>query len=350
MTVDRRVLQQALAEAGQISQRAEQGIGFDPRGGYGVLAAQLGNAAIGAFAQNRARKKLAEQERQSQLAFASNAGIDPELAKQLSPETREAFVAKQLLGSLESPTPLSNIGKIQSDLDAGLISPEQADLAVQKATSTKPLVEVKTGELESSFKKESGKSKAVRLNNILEQGDNAAKFNINLDAIESALDDGAFVGPGASKVATLNEFSAAFGLPSDLDKAANTRIIQQRVSDLTIQATGKLKGAISEKELDLAKKTIFELGTSELATKKAIGVLRTLSSYDQKLADLASDLESEGRFTTDFRAEKKKFDRQFRKDFRAQLKEAGKSEKGRNLKSLSNDEINQKLIEFGIRP
>lgn len=317
--VNRRLLQQALQEGQQISRAAITGQGFDPRGGVGTLVAQLATAGIGAYAQNKARKQMAELEQQEQATFAEQFPQFAGLAGQLTPETRQAVIQKQLMQQFERPSPQSAIGKIQSDIQAGLITPEQGQLAIQKATATKPLVEVKTGEVETQFQKERGKGKAARLQEIVEAGDRATSFDINLDQIEQALEEGAFIGPGAGKIATINEISAVLGLPADLESAANTRKIQQRVGDLTLQATGKLKGAISEKELKLAERTVFDIGTSELATRKAIETLRTLTSYDQQLSDLASQLESEGRFTTDFRKEKKRFDREFRKNLVDQI-------------------------------
>ena len=57
MAINRELLQRELARAGQIRQAAASGEGFDPRGGYGVLAAQLGTAAIGAYIEKKARDK-----------------------------------------------------------------------------------------------------------------------------------------------------------------------------------------------------------------------------------------------------------------------------------------------------
>ena len=141
------------------------------------------------------------------------------------------------------------------------------------------------------------------------------------------MDEGAFLGAGASKFVAINEFAAAVGLPADLDKASNTRVIEQRLNDLTLQATGKLKGAISEKELDLAKKTIFKLGTSEIATRKAIRTLRSLSKYDQGLSKLANQAEQDRTFTTNFRKQKRVYDREFRKSFMEDLRTPIKTQK-----------------------
>jgi hypothetical protein len=330
-TASREALRQALQTGQQISQRASSGKGFDPRGGVGVLAAQLATAGIGAFAQNRARKQLAELEQQEQQAFATQFPQFAGLASQTTPETRQAAIQAQLGGQIKQQfaTPKqpdfqikeSEQGFVRINPQTGEAFPITTGDQPLKGKPSKPLVEVKTGELETQFQKERGRGKAARLGEIIEAGDKSTSFERNIDVIESALDEGAFVGPGATKIATINEISSALGLPAGLEKAANTRVIEQRLNDLTLEATGKLKGAISEKELDLAKKTIFDLGTSETATRKALKTLRALSRYDQQLSDLASSLEDQGRFTSDFRKEKRVFDKEFRKNFLQELKE-----------------------------
>ena len=60
MAVNRKPLAQLLQEVQtgeDITNRAIRGEGFDPRGGWGVAAAQIATAGIGAWAQNRARKE-----------------------------------------------------------------------------------------------------------------------------------------------------------------------------------------------------------------------------------------------------------------------------------------------------
>ena len=309
--VDRRILQQELARARGISQLAQDPRAFNPAGGVPVLAAQLATAGIGVFAQNKARKELAAQELASQQAFAR---VNPEfgnIASQLSPEARENITLKKALLQSQSrfapaPTPLSPLGKIQADVQAGFISPEQAQLSIKKVTSTDPLVQVTTGETQTQFQKERGKVAAKQFEAANENATNAIIFNQNLDEVEAALDEGAFTGVGASKIAFINEAAASLGLPADLDKASNTRAIQQRLSALAIEATKNLKGAISEKELDLAKQSVLKLGTSEQANRQAIAILRRLNQKQIQIGDLANRLAEEGRFVQDFAKERKK--------------------------------------------
>ena len=94
MATNRELLQRELARVGQITQSAISGEGFDPRGGYGVLAAQLGTAAIGPYAEKKARDKLmAENERRKQKIglLLEQKGISSEFADLLSPTSQDAF-------------------------------------------------------------------------------------------------------------------------------------------------------------------------------------------------------------------------------------------------------------------
>lgn len=100
-TTSKEALKQALQTGQQISQKASTGQGFDPRGGVGVLAAQLATAGIGAFAQNKARKQLAELEQQEQQAFATQFPQFAGLAGQTTPETRQAAIQAQLGGQIK---------------------------------------------------------------------------------------------------------------------------------------------------------------------------------------------------------------------------------------------------------
>jgi len=326
MAVNRELLQQELQRARSVSDAATSGQGFDPRGGYGVLATQLATAGVGAYAQNKAKKALLEEDQANQQAFAQQFPQYATLAPNLSREARDAITIKSIGANIEAQNKAPSFTIRDTKQGVVRINPATGEafpisIGGEVALPTQKGTNIDLGKQETSFEKETGKKKAEQLNQIIESGDNAFKFDTNLDEIEKALNEGAFVGPGATKVAAVNEISAALGLPADLDKAANTRVIEQRIGDLTLQATGKLKGAISEKELDLAKKTVADIGTSEVANRKAIAVLRRLNSYDQGLSDIASGLEQEGKFTTDFRKARKSYNKQFREELRDLIKQ-----------------------------
>lgn len=160
-SVDRRLLQQALQQGQDISRRAVSGRGFDPRGGVGVLAAQLATAGIGAFAQNRARKQIAEQEKASQEAFATQFPQFAGLAGQLTPETRQAVISKQLSGQLAqqfapAPTPLSPEGKKSADISAGFLPKGTSLEETPDLEKRKERVFKQTKDLRAEFTKNSG--------------------------------------------------------------------------------------------------------------------------------------------------------------------------------------------------
>jgi len=156
MTVNRKLLEQELARAGQIRQAATSGEGFDPRGGYGVLAAQLGTAAIGAFAEKKARDKLMQQEelrKQKMGAMLESQGLSPDLAGLMSPATQDAFVQQIVKSKLTPPVaPKYDIresegGFVRIDPQTGTAEPIKTTQGEQLRSKSK---KVKTEELELS--------------------------------------------------------------------------------------------------------------------------------------------------------------------------------------------------------
>ena len=101
MAVDRSLLrnalQQNLAQSQGISQRAMTGQGFDPRGGSSVALAQLLSAGIGAFAQNRAKKQIAEEANRAESledARLASALASKERIAQLSSDKSQFSIQK----------------------------------------------------------------------------------------------------------------------------------------------------------------------------------------------------------------------------------------------------------------
>lgn len=144
MAVDRKLLRQALQQGQEISQRAVSGEGFDPRGGVGVAALQIATAGIGAFAQNRAKKALLEDQQNRTASF--NAQFPQFAGMNFSPETQEAIALKsasaQIDKQFKTATPLSPAGKRASDVKAGFLEKGASlesveDLEKKRATTFK---------------------------------------------------------------------------------------------------------------------------------------------------------------------------------------------------------------------
>jgi hypothetical protein len=261
MAINRELLQRELQRAGQIRQAAASGEGFDPRGGYGVLAAQLGTAAIGAFAEKKARDKLmAENERRKQKMglLLEQKGISSEFADLLSPTSQDALVQQIIKSELTpptAPTPQSSLGKLQADIGAGLIPEDIGRQAIEKQIQPKkPLVEVKTGELETQEKKELGKIFAKKYESITQAGDQARRGLETLETLKQAVSNpdaaqGAFadIRAGSKKVADLFGFDVE-GLEDDAIIAAvgNKLALQLRNPK---GEDGGLTGATSDRDV-----------------------------------------------------------------------------------------------------
>ena len=261
MAINRELLQRELQRAGQIRQTATSGEGFDPRGGYGVLAAQLGTAAIGAYAEKKARDKLmAENERRKQKMglLLEQKGISSEFADLLSPTSQDALVQQIIKSELTpptAPTPQSPLAKLQADIEAGLIPEDIGRQAIQQQVQpTKPLVEVKTGELETQEKKELGKIFAKKYESITQAGDQARRGLETLETLKQAVSNpdaaqGAFADlrAGSKKVADLFGFDVE-GLEDDAIIAAvgNKLALQLRNPK---GEDGGLTGATSDRDL-----------------------------------------------------------------------------------------------------
>lgn len=143
MAVDRKLLEQELMQGQEITNRAIAGQGFDPRGGWAVAGLQALTAGIGAFAQNRVKKALAEDLQNRTSAFE---GKFPQFAGlNLSPETQEAITLKAVESQFKMPEVQSSLGKLGVDYRAGLIDEDTYRAALRKETSFAPQTVVNVG-------------------------------------------------------------------------------------------------------------------------------------------------------------------------------------------------------------
>ena len=235
MAINRKLLEQELKRAGQITQSAVSGEGFDPRGGYGVLAAQLGTAAIGAFAEKKARDKLMQQEelrKQKMGAVLEKQGLSPDLADLMSPATQDAFV-QQIVKSKLTPTPPKydiregEGGFVRIDPQTGTAEPIKTTQGEQLKSKTKsPETVVNIGDkrtkldekiLEKSFEAATGSEaltpllgRAEELVNKLETGP-FANVAFKASKLGNILTAGAFDPDALKDYQELESISKEFG-------------------------------------------------------------------------------------------------------------------------------------------
>ena len=121
--------------------KAVSGQGFDPQGGWGVAAAQIATAGIGAWAQNRARKDIAEKEvnRQTQLSsLLTSKGYTPEsanaIASMTTPESGASLIGAFVNQDMAKNDPATQLG----------LQKTQAEIAKLNAETNKANKEART--------------------------------------------------------------------------------------------------------------------------------------------------------------------------------------------------------------
>lgn len=280
MAINRELLQKELARAGQITQSAISGEGFDPRGGYGVLAAQLGTAAIGAFAEKKARDKLmAENERRKQKMglLLEQKGISSEFADLLSPTSQDALVQQIIKSELTpptAPTPQSPLGKLQADIGAGLIPEDIGRQAIEKQVAPDrktietaeglALLDERTGKIKPVSVKTAKQAEKEKEKQETLAFDTAAlsgvrdKVNLVNDKIDQILNnpDLDFATGQSGIVARNISGTKSYGIAQDIKTVTANAAFQALQAMRDASKTGGALGQVSERELDLLEKSM----------------------------------------------------------------------------------------------
>ena len=301
MAVDRKILQQALANAGQIQQRAVSGQGFDPRGGYGVLAAQLGTAAIGAFAEKRARDKLVEQDKQEQAAFGKALPQFAGLASQLSPETRQALILKQASSQIDSQfakPKFSTRDTAQGVVRINEATGEVQPLMTQSGEPLKPFdkgakVSVNVGGEEPAFRKKLeeglGSGTAARIDKIRTDADNATGVLTNLQTIEENLQNVGNTGVLDTTKIFVNNLGNQLGLDINLDETASLEKINAASKQLSVPLVKQLGVNPTDRDAKIIEATVAGLGKSKQANFDLISLTRQIANKKLAHARIVED-------------------------------------------------------------
>lgn len=112
--------------------KAISGQGFDPQGGIGVAVAQIATAGIGAWAQNRARKDIAEKEvnRQTQLSsLLTSKGYTPEsagaIASLTTPESGASLIGAFVNQDMAKNDPATQLSLQKTQAEIGKLNAEK---------------------------------------------------------------------------------------------------------------------------------------------------------------------------------------------------------------------------------
>ena len=308
MAVDRRILQQALQQAGQIQQGAASGQGFDPRGGYGVALAQIATAGIGAFAQNRARKQLAELEAKEQQQFAQAFPQFASIAPQTTAETRQAAIQAQLAGQIGSQFKAPDAPKFQiKETSKGFVRIDPASGQVIPLTSgtgeslqpfSQPTTNITVGGEQPPFRKELekklGTDVAERISKIRTDADNAVGILSNLDTIEESLKNIKTTGPLDAPKIFINNLGAQLGLDIDLDETASLEKINAAAKQLSVPLVKQLGVNPTDRDAKIIEATVSGLGKSKQANIDIIDISRQIAKKKLAHARIAEDLRDRG--------------------------------------------------------
>ena len=125
--------------------KAISGQGFDPRGGIGVAAAQIATAGIGAWAQNRARKDIAEKEvnRQTQLSsLLTSKGYTPEsanaIASMTTPESGASLIGAFVNQDMAKNDPASQLSLQKTQAEIAKLNAEAGKANKEARTAGTP--------------------------------------------------------------------------------------------------------------------------------------------------------------------------------------------------------------------
>ena len=250
------------------------------------LANILAGQTIPAFARaGGAEPSSPQQIEQAQLA---------QLAQLNSPEALKIIASKSPL-TQTAASPLSTIGKIQADIQAGRISPEIGNAMLQKEIApSKPLVNVNTGG-ESAGQKEIAKSRAERITNIRNLGDTSNVVSFGANRLQEAIDRNN-VGSLSDIKALGVELADSFGLPLRpelLTKAKDVRAVERVLARGALDTLESLKGSTSNKDLDFAQKVSGRVNQGKASLQELADLMKASSSKAQQISDavVQSDLD-----------------------------------------------------------
>jgi hypothetical protein len=226
---------------------------------------------------------------------------------QTNPLTQQTSTS---IGQLVQPRAVTDIRTAaQKDAEAlGLVSgtPEYNEY-VRSVTLPKPdttAINVNTGKEFTPEQKKVGESRATRIDKTyFEPAAKASETITNINQALAILEQNPDVS-GLGAEAILNLKSAiggiinAFGvdpqkLGIDIDKINDQQVFRSIINKLVLDQTSKLKGALSNKELDFSGKATAQLGTTAEANKVILAFQKQAALKVQIMSNEASDYFSE---------------------------------------------------------
>ena len=308
---------------------------------------RLSSALVGAYLQRNALDAQAQREAQAtealmgalpqnlspqltQIAQANPAAFESALITNLmQPQTTSEIVDQNGLKAIQTTTTnpitqqtttqLSNPVQLRPAKDTrtnaernaaalGLVPGTQEfndyirEVSVRKPDTT--ALNVNTGRQFTPEEKKVGESRATRIDKTyFEPAAKASETITNINQALAILEQNPDVaGLGAEAILNLKSLVGgivnAFGvdpekLGIDLDKINDQQVFRSIINKLVLDQTSKLKGALSNKELDFSGKATAQLGTTAEANKVILAFQKQAALKVQILSNEAADYFSE---------------------------------------------------------
>jgi len=254
-----------------------------------ALANILSGQSIPAFARADGSMAMTPQEiEQTQLAQLAALGTPEALA----------VISKSSPLLRESPSPLSPLGKLQADIQAGMLPKNIGQAAIEKATApAQPLVNINQN-TESTRRKQRETRRGKFIDQAIEDADVASGIMGNLATIETNLDDivarGGATGAASGAIQLINNLGAQAGLDINLGESANLTAIEGASNALAVPLTKQLGVNPTDKDFEIVKSTVARAGTSIPANYALVDVAKQAAKRKSVVADMAIRADDEG--------------------------------------------------------
>lgn len=181
------------------------------------------------------------------------------------------------------PQPLSSAGKVQADINAGIL-PEGTPVQSGGVTVNN----IPAG---SQF---GGKIFETRYEKILNEANSASEMDGMLDVAETALTSGLRTGFGAEQELQIRKFGQLLGLPVDDEKVAAAEVVKAIQNRMALQMRNPdsgmgMPGAVSDKDLTFLKDAQIGVDKSPEGNRNMLIAFRALNQRKKDVARLADE-------------------------------------------------------------
>lgn len=256
------------------------------------LANILSGQTIPAFArEGGAEPSSAEEIKQAQMAQLAN------LAGQGNKQAMEIIAAKSPLLQKQA-APLSTVGKITADVQAGRIAREVGRQLIDKATApAKPLVNIED-KTEGTRLQESEKRRSAIIEKAFADAELAREKSFQAATIEENLDSlvssGTTTGPASGLLDFMQNFGAQAGLDLDLSASSSRTAIEAASNKLAVPLTKQLGVNPTDKDFAIIKSTVARAGTSLPANYALVDLIKQSSKRDLAKEKLIMNAQEQG--------------------------------------------------------